>query len=154
MKKMRMLLMLAALTVSVSVTAAGSIGHARLHPIGQSGIQARIFFVDDGTTLRVLGVAEGLDPTATYISLVYGEGSVPGGPNACEPTPILANALTGPQMVVGLWTVSLDGTGVLTAAKTGAVSYVPVSNTGTISIRQIGVPANLRACGVVAVNPQ
>ena len=153
MKKLRTLLLLAALAVSVTVTAAGdATGHARLHPINQSGIEARIFFVDNGSTLWVLGVAEGLDPTALgYVSLVYGDGSFPGGPNACEPS--TTNPISGLQMFVGAWTVDPDGSGVLTAKKTGA-SYVPVGSTGTISIRQRGVPANLRACGEVAVNPE
>ena len=63
MLKVKMLLMLGGFAASVTVTAAGdAIGHARLHPIGQSGIQAQIFFVDDGSTRWVLGVAQGLDP--------------------------------------------------------------------------------------------
>lgn len=147
------LLTLGLLLFPVAVLADDATGHARLHQIDQSDIQAHIFFVDNGSTLFVLGVATGLDPLKTYISLVYGEGSVPGGPHACEPSGTLNRA----QMFVGAWTVSADGTGVLTAKKTGP-AYVPVSKAGTVSVRHLisaGPPpvAPLQACGEVAVNP-
>jgi hypothetical protein len=152
MKSSLVVLTVAMLAVSFSAFAEEATGHARPHQIDQSGIQAKIFFVDNGSTLWVLGVAEGLDPTKSYISLVYGDGSLPGGPHACEPS--ATHPITGAQMFVGNWKVDPDGTGVLVAMKTGA-SYVPVRNAGTISVRlivPIGLPV-LRACGEIAVNP-
>src|SRR5712692_6194889 len=151
MKKLRLLVILLALVVSIPAMTNDATGHARLHDIDQSGIQANAFFVDNGSTLWVLGVATGLDPTQTYISLVYGEGSHPGGPGACEPS--TTHPITGPQMFVGSWTVDPDGSGVLSAKKTG-ISYVPVSSAGTISVRhKTATGAPLQACGEIAVNP-
>ena len=152
MRKTRLLLILSVLLSATLIAKGDATGHARLHAIDQSGIRAEIFFVDNGSTLWVLGAAEGLDPSQTYISLVYGEGSFPGGPHACEPS--TTHPITFPQMFVGTWTVDPDGTGVLSAKKTGA-SYVAVGDAGTISIRQrvaVGLP-QLRACGEIAVNP-
>ncbi len=129
------------------------IGHARQHPIDRSGIQGHIFIVDTGNSVRgliVLGTATGLDPTKRYVSLLYDNGSVPGGPNACEPSS--PDPLTGPQMFVGFWTVDADGTGFLLQRKTGA-AYVPLDLVRTISIRQFGVADNLRACGEIGRNP-
>jgi hypothetical protein len=152
MKKIGTIVMFAALAVVVTAMTGDATAHARLHDIDQSGIQANVFFVDNGSTLWVLGVAEGLDPTKSYISLVYGTGSAPGGPHACEPS--ATHPITGAQMFVGTWTVDPDGSGVLSSKKTGA-SYVPAAAAGTMSVRQIvavGLP-QLRACGEVAVNP-
>lgn len=139
----------------VAPTFADEIGHARQHAINQSGIRGHIFFVDTGTDaanngLIVMGTATGLDPTKAYISLLYDNGSFPGGPNACEPS--TPDPLTGAQMFVGAWVVNADGTGSLFVRKTGA-SYVPLSQVRTISIRQAGVPDNLRACGEIGENP-
>ncbi len=61
-------------------------GRANLHPIDDSGIKARIAFVDDGATLTVTGKATGLNPGESYITLIYDNGSVPSGPRACQPT--------------------------------------------------------------------
>src|SRR5437870_262062 len=138
---MRTLVMLAALAVSVPAVTNDATGRAQLNAIDQSGIRAQVFFVDNGSTLWVLGVAEGLDPTKAYISLVYGQGSFPGGPSACEPTTDLTHLLTFPQMLIGAWTVDTDGSGVLSAKKTGT-SYVPVGAAGTISVRQFIAPMN------------
>src|SRR5262249_11380795 len=150
MKILRTLLTLAALAASVPAITNDATGHAKLVQFEQSGIQGEVFFVDNGNTLWVLGVAEGLNPAlpaGTYISLLYGTGSLPGGPNACEPS--ASHPITGPQMFVGTWVVDPDGSGVLSAKKTGA-SYVPVSSAGTMSIRQriTGDGAPRRACGL------
>src|SRR5262249_45037445 len=137
---------------SVALYATILTGHAQLKPIDQSGIQAEVHFADTGTVLKVLGVASGLNPTHTYVSLIYGVGSVPGGPAACEPTTNPNNTLTFPQMVVGFWTVEPDGGGTLVVpAKTGT-DYAPVTNAGTISIRDANLGFALQACGQVAVN--
>src|SRR5215216_2222249 len=86
-----------------------STGAATLHQVDRSGITARIVFLDTGdpsTGLVVSGTAKGLDPEDTYITLVYDDGSVPGGPRACEPPP--GNDQTMAQMFVGTWTVAAD----------------------------------------------
>jgi len=129
------------------------IGHARQHPINESGIQGHIFIVDTGNStdgLIVMGTATGLNPLNTYVSLLYDNGSVPGGPNACEPSS--PDPLTIPQMFVGTWVVDADGTGSLFVKKTGS-TYVALARVDTISIRQRGAPApNLRACGEIGKN--
>jgi len=134
-----------------------AIGHARQHEINNSGIQGHIFVVDNGSNLVVVGAATGMDPTKSYFSLFYDKGSVPGGPNACVPS---ANSdLTGPQMFIANWSVDPEGTGTLVRpSKTGA-AYVPLSDIGTVSIRQNTPGQNppffniVVACGEVARNP-
>ncbi len=45
-------------------------------------------FVDthnDNTGFITTGTATGLDPDKIYVSLIYDNGAVPGGPRACEP---------------------------------------------------------------------
>jgi hypothetical protein len=140
---------------STSASDKPSTGAARLHQIHKSGITARIVFLDTGdpsTGLIVSGTATGLDPEDIYITLVYDDGSVPGGPRACEPPP--DNDQTDAQMFVGTWTVAPDGTGTLNATKTGA-SYVPLDDISTVSVREVvgvGLP-ELEACGEVHRNP-
>src|SRR5262245_3942301 len=147
-----LLMVLMGAVFSVALYAAILTGHASLHQINQSGINAEVHIADTGTVLKVLGVATGLNPHHAYVSLIYGEGSVPGGPSACEPTPNLNNTLTFSQMVVGFWAVEPDGSGTLVVpAKTGA-DYAPVTNAGTISIRDANLGFALQACGEVAVN--
>jgi len=134
-----------------------AIGHARQHEINNSGIQGHIFVVDNGSNLVVVGAATGMDPTKSYFSLFYDKGSLPGGPNACVPS---ANSdLTGPQMFIANWSVDPEGTGTLVRpSKTGA-AYVPLSDIGTVSIRQNTPGQNppffniVVACGEVARNP-
>lgn len=133
-------------------------GRAVLHPINRSGVRGRVEFTDDGSTLTIHGVARGLDPAGTYISLIYDNGSPPRGPNACEPT-IFDPADPGfllPTMLVGNWTVDGDGNGTLTAVNiqsniTGTRVYVPLGKFKTISIRQVVPPFTppfpLLACG-------
>src|SRR5262245_26053784 len=113
MIKKLVLVTLATLAISAALYAANLTGHAELAQIDQTGIQARIFFVDNGTHLFALGSATGLTPGHRYISLFYGPASVPGGPAACEPD----GTLNGPQMIVGFWSVASDGSGTLTADK-------------------------------------
>jgi hypothetical protein len=132
-------------------------GSADLNPIDESGIRARIAFLDSGSPqnqLVVAGVATGLDPTQTYVTLVYDREAAFEGPLACVPsrTP---SPLTSDQMIVGFWTVAPDGTGSLFAVKTG-VSYVPLREVGAASIRVVlGPPPAgfvLQACGQVQAN--
>src|SRR5262245_33735507 len=53
---------LVTLAISAVLYAANLTGHAELVQIDQSGIEARIFFVDSGTHLFALGSASGLTP--------------------------------------------------------------------------------------------
>jgi len=162
MKKSLMLLVvivgiaMASLAIARSITGDAT-GHARQHQINGSGIEGHIFIVDDGSKLVVVGAATGMDPTKTYFSLFYDQRSVPGGPTACVPSD--NGTLTGPQMFVANWTVDSEGTGTLVRpSKTGA-AYVPLSDIGTVSIRQNTPGQNppffeiLVACGKVARNP-
>ena len=134
-------------------------GQAKMHPENQSGIKGKITFEDDGATLTTTGTATGLTPGAIYVSLIYDNGSVPGGPTSCEPTifnPADPDFIL-PTMLVGFWVNNNDGTGTLAAINTnGGADYVPLSKFKTISIRLIigpPPPAPLQACGQVAVHP-
>jgi len=121
--------------------------------------------VDDGTTLTVNGTATGLTPGIPYASLIYDNGSVPGGPEACEPTIFDETDpdFLLPTMFVDLWDNNGDGTGTLAATnivddETGARVYVPLDKFRTISIRDLTInngfgPAAVVACGQVAEHP-
>ncbi len=88
---------------------------ANLQPMNQSGIRARIEFLDDGTTLTVTGAATGLHPAESYVTLIYDNGSVPGGPNGCAPTifdPQDPGFVLG-TMLIGFWNVDSEGIGSL-----------------------------------------
>ncbi len=138
----------------VAATAADqAIGKSHLQQIEQSGVRARILFLDSGsadTGLVVSGEATGLDPQASYFSLVYDRGARPRGPGACLPGG--DPPLTGDQMGVGFWQVGPDGTGTLFAIKTGS-AYVPLDDVGAVSVRIVlGPPPEgfvLEACGRV-----
>ncbi|MCZ6653257.1 MAG: hypothetical protein O7D91_09555 [Planctomycetota bacterium] len=139
-----------------------SMGQARLHPIDGSGVHANIVFVDDGTTLVVSGTATGLDPDESYLTLIYDNGSVPGGPDACGPTifdPTDPGFLLG-TMVIGSWTVDAEGNGSLSAINTNfGADYVRLNQFRSTSVRRmlgpppvLGAPppTELVACGHVA----
>jgi hypothetical protein len=152
---------LAAIIGFPDVALAQQTGFAQVQPVNGSDIQAMIAFSDDGDTLEVRGVATGLDPTQTYVTLLYDVGSLPGGPTACLPTD---NSLSFTQMVVGLWVTQESGIGMLTATKTGG-SYMALDDFGTTSIRldtQPGQPLPpeadpsrfvLQACGKIHIVP-
>ena len=103
----------------------------------------------------VLGVATGLNPASQYRSLLYDNGSVPGGPDACEPSSS-PSPLSFAQMFVGAWTVDADGTGTIVAKKTG-LAYVALADFATMSVRKVNPtppPMTIRqACGEVSRNP-
>jgi len=134
-------------------------GHARLHQINLSGIKGRASFVDDAAdqTLTITAHATGMDPAVPYVSLVYDTGSVPGGPEACEPT---EETLEG-RMVVGFWTVDANGNGTLSAVNLmdeddpdpNQTSYASLAEIGTMSIRIVDPDdleeGMLQACGRV-----
>ncbi len=141
-------------------------GMATLTPINQSGVHARIEFVDDGATLTVFGEAAGLEPAESYVTLIYDNGSAPGGPNPCAPT------IFNPQdpgfllatMLIGFWSVDADGNGTLFAINTNfGADYVPLDRFRSTSVRLVTGPppapgrppaTELVACGHVADQPQ
>ena len=130
-----------ALTVAMgSVASAESTGFVNQHQIDQSGVKGNLVFLDtEDTGMLVTGVATGLDPGLSYVTLLYDRRSVPSGPNACLPSS------AGP-MFVNFWTVNADGTGTLDGRIDRALSDV-----GTASIRIFtGDPSGLLvACGRV-----
>lgn len=131
----------------------GVTASANQHPVNQSGVMGRILFTQTGAGLIVTGAAKGLAPSTVgrYVTLVYDVGSVPGGPELCEPTvPMLG-------MFVGIWASDVAGNGLLLQlAPPGAIA--PLGTFDTVSIRDttinggFGVEAVV-ACGQVAVNP-
>lgn len=135
-------------------------GVANLNPTNDSGIQATIVFLDNGSELRVIGTATGLDPNLQYVSLIYDIGS---DPTTCVPSifdPDDPNFLI-PTMCIGLWDVRRGGAGSLSETniiddETGERVYVPLTKIGTVSVREGGCarPHPLRACGEVVPHPE
>ena len=134
-------------------------GSAQLSPMNESGIRAKIEFVDDGTTLKIRGKATGMDPAETYLSNIYDLGSSPSGPGACVPSifdPEDPDFIL-PTMFVGFWEVDKFGNGELNAVNTnGGADFVPLDKIGTMSVRlflappsEPGMPpeTELVACG-------
>ncbi len=148
--------------VALGVGADLSTGQARLHPIARSGVHAQVVFVDDGTTLVVSGTATGLDPDESYLTLIYDNGSVPGGPSACGASifdPTDPDFILG-TMVIGSWAVDAEGRGSLAAINTNfGADYVPLDRFRSTSVRRVvgsppapgaPPPTELVACGHVA----
>ncbi len=136
-------------------------GRARLSAKNGSGIRARITFVDSGSTLHVVGIAKGMEPSTVYETLIYDNGARTGGPRACLPSqdPSIPG-LEGPQMFVGFWEPLGSGTRVLQAVKrVEDASYSPLGTFATGSVREFfpqGPPpdnSDLRACGRVRRSP-
>lgn len=99
-------------------------------------------FIDDGQTLRVYGRAHGMNRNLTYISFVYGNGSVARGSMAClPPTP---NNLTFNAMVLGYWLPVGSSDRTLVATKTGMnnmpTDYASLTQFSTTSIRYDTTP--------------
>ena len=104
---------------------------ANQHPIDGSGIQGRVVFTDNGSTLTVDGTATGLTPHVPYFSLIYTLSSHPGGVSESMTLPSTSNAIPAcadlnqagastidpTQMVVGFWKNNDDGTGTLQVVK-------------------------------------
>ena len=147
--------------VGAAAMAGGSIsaerGRAAADP--PTNIRAEFSFVDDGTTLRVFGRAHGMDPNATYGSLVYDVGSVAEGTGACAPSifnPTDPNFILN-TMFLGVWEVNQKGQGTLRALNTnGGFDFVPLSKIGNVSVRRLldGTPSGpniLEACGAVRI---
>ena len=133
------------------------VGRAELRPIDESGITAKIKFVDDGTTLMVTGKAKGLDPAESYLSNIYDIGSFPSGPGACLPT--IFNSQDPdfilPTMFLGFWEVDQDGNGKLLVTNTnGGADFVPLDKIGTVSIRRFIAPGAPPETELVACGPR
>lgn len=138
--------------------AAEEAASARVQAINGSGIRGAIFFYDNGNPnegLEFSGIARGLNPSKTYVSLIYDPGS---SPKTCLPTG--DNTLTFGQMVLGVWKVYRNGVGVLQGRAAGD-DYASLDAIGTTSIRLDTKPGTplppaadparfvLQACGKV-----
>ena len=153
MKQLLVILILASLAVVASVTVGaqgGVTARANQHPVNQSGVRGKISFTQTGAGLMVTGTATGLEPSTVgrYVTLVYDLGSVPGGPNVCEPTAPIAG------MFVGIWASDAAGNGLLIQLAPPA----PLGTIDTVSIRDTTInggfgPEAVVACGQIAVNP-
>jgi len=141
---------------------------ANIHQIDGSGIKAKLTFVDDGTSLNATGTGTGFELGKFYLSLVYEEGSTPGGPNACE-SPYAPDdprfIADFNQRFLGFWyfgpsTTKFFITGSFIAADHGAQfvpgpktaeNYVPLSRLHTVAIREVTFVTDpvLRACGAL-----
>ena len=146
-KKLIMLAMAIALLVAIPVVvfAAGSKGIANENP--PTKVKAHFKFHDDGTTLTITGKGNGFEHGESYISLVYGIGSLVEGPEACEP----AGSLAGNLMFVGTWNVSAKGKGTLIQA--GPASGASLTDIGTISVRRVAMLFSPSPSpGVVTIN--
>lgn len=163
--------------VSASQHPGNSVGTVTLYELDENGERAGVMgtirIQDTGSELIVQGNAQGFEePDNFFTSLFYGVGSVSTGPLACLPTGLdLGGGVTTPgdaedrlsqdEMTTAPWQVTRAGTGKLTATKDE--HYVPVTDIGTISIRDLTEPAEDRtgalqggelvACGKVQVNP-
>lgn len=126
--------------------------HATQHPVSQSGVQGSIDFTETAGTVQATGTATGLQPSVgRYLSLVYDLGSVPGGPDACEPGPDDEIGLVG--MFVGTWAVDGSGNGTLVQTNPLVASLELVRS---VSIRDTQInngvgPQAVVACGQIAV---
>lgn len=159
---MRKLFVSLALSIGAAMIAAASAGalsspsngSARLHPYDRSGVKARMTFVDTHDEISgviVSGIATGLDPDKRYVSLIADNGSVPGGPRACEQTD---NSIDEEEMFAGPWHVNADGTATLFFVMSEG-GYVPLSDFDTVSIREVTPPGRpdlfpLVACGQIS----
>ena len=161
-QKVLAILAIGGFALPLIVWATASVGVTELTPRNHSGVHAAIVFMDDGSTLTFSGTATGLVPLQTYVSLVYDNRSVPGGPGApndrsgnatphlflgnCEPSGLAT--ITFDQMFLGVWAVDANGNGTLGGEKTGA-DYVALSQFRTTSVRfPAAGPDQVVACGV------
>ncbi len=154
----RQIVLIVVLAIVGATATAGRLGSADLGRAAAdppTHIEAEFKFLDDGTTLRVFGNARGMDPSATYGSLVYDVGSVAEGPGACAPT--IFNP-SNPDfflntMFLGQWEVDEKGRGTLSTLNTSG-GFVPLSKIGNVSVRRLltgtlSGPTVLEACGAV-----
>jgi hypothetical protein len=155
---------------AASTGAADSVRTATVHEhqIDQSGIQADLVLVDDGTSLNATGLGTGFEVGKFYLAEVYETGSKPGGPQAC----VSPFAPDDPRYIsefnqrfLGFWffgpsTTKTFMTGSFIATPTGAQfvpgpktgeNYVPLSRLHTISVREVNFAGDtvLRSCGAI-----
>ncbi len=159
-RQLVLIVLLAIVVVTVTAGGLGSKESARAAADPPTHITAGFKFVDNGTTLRVVGRARGMDPDETYVSLIYDVGSVAEGPTACAPSifsPADPNFILE-TMFLGLWEVDAKGRGKLSTLNTnGGFNFVPLSKIGNVSVRRLldGTPDGqtvLEACGAVRTN--
>jgi len=111
------------------------------NPIGPG---ASFTFYDDGVgTLSVSASAIGMDPSKTYTSYIFDNGSTATGPSPCTPG---AAPLTPAQSLIGTWSVGWDGGGTLVVNKTGP-SYTPLGTFATVAVVTGGVVVSCGAVG-------
>jgi hypothetical protein len=141
---------------------------SNIHQVDKSGIKAQLTFVDDGTSLNATGTGTGFELGKFYLSLLYEEGSKPGGPNACESpyAPDDPRYLADfNQRFLGFWylgpsTMKFFITGSFIATDHGAQfvpgpktgdNYVPLTRLHTVAIREVTFVTDpvLRACGAI-----
>ncbi len=94
-------------------------------------VEADFEFEESDGVLTITGEGEGFEFGESYISLVYGDGSLVEGPGSCEP----AGNLTGNLMFVGFWIVSPNGEAMLVQTPGGA-SGAALDDIATISVRR------------------
>ena len=146
------MLALALVAIPAVVFAGGIKGKAKAEPPLRD-VKADFKFVASGEVLTITGKGKGFDPEATYVSLVYGKGSLVEGPEACEP----AGTLDMDLMLVGEWDVSDKGKRTLNNLGVGPASGAPLDLIGTISVRRLvfipplggEFPIVVEACGAV-----
>jgi hypothetical protein len=155
MKRQFVLIVVSAIVgATAAVGGLGSAERGRATAAPPTNIEAKFTFVDDGTTLKVFGIARGMASNETYASLIYDVGSVAEGPRACVPSILDPTDpdFIGNTMFLGLWEVDADGRGKLSALNTnGGIDFVPLSKIGSVSVRRLldGGPTVLEACGAV-----
>jgi len=132
-KKLILLAMAIVLLLVIPAVVLAAQSDAKAHAKPPTNISAKFTFDDDNSTLTITGKAKGMDSGHPYLTLIYGDGSVVNGTNACEPAATLSGS-----MFIATWTVAADGTGLLgtdgTVTKTGG-AYTPLSEIATISVR-------------------
>jgi len=163
MKKLTLVLSVTMLAfVAISVVAekasAGTVtGFANLHQVKlmdgeQSGVKAKMVFVETATEIKVTGSATGLfEVDDNFFSLFYINSTSPNGPNAC---------IDGFLAMVGTWQVVNEfGEGTLDVTVSRFASpmgFFGLGDIGAVSVRK-GVPGpdlnELQACGKVHENP-
>lgn len=152
---------------------AGSATNARvsIQPVFDSGVHAKVKFIDTGTELKATGEATGLKANGTYISLLYdigssGKGLTAAGIEPCETTLTPAEGgITFPQMFMGTWEpmgstkrhlvvtnlAGFDSMGnpILTVGPKTGVFYTAIGTFKSMSVRRLDAQFALHACGTV-----
>ena len=136
---------LAALTPVLALALTEAEAHARIVPVAPefptagvpSVVHAVVEIQDSGTSDVTEGEAIGMNPSRTYVSLIYSTPAT--GPTACDPGP----PLTLQQMYLGVWHVNREGEGRLRSVKShiGNTSPTPASLHDFLAF--VGAPTNL-----------